>query len=53
MGLAIGDVVTEVNKRPISGADDLEHAIGSLTPGSRVIVVFQRDRSRRAAEGTL
>jgi S1-C subfamily serine protease len=53
MGLAIGDVVTELNKRPISGADDLEHAIGSLTPGSRVIVVFQRDRSRRAAEGTL
>ncbi|OGO39841.1 MAG: hypothetical protein A2147_03790 [Chloroflexi bacterium RBG_16_57_8] len=53
MGLAIGDIIMEVNKQPIAGADALEHLVGGLLPGTRVLVVFQRDGSRKAAEGTL
>jgi S1-C subfamily serine protease len=53
LGLAIGDVITEVNKLPVNGADDLERIIGKLRPGSKVLVVFNRDGNRKAAEGTL
>ena len=53
IGLAVGDIVTEVNKQPITNADDLEHFIGGLRPGTRLLVVFQRDGARKAAEGTL
>jgi membrane-associated protease RseP (regulator of RpoE activity) len=53
MGLAIGDVIIEVNKSPVASADDLEHIIETLQPGSRLLVVIQRDGSRKAIEGTL
>jgi S1-C subfamily serine protease len=52
LGLAIGDVITEVNGRPVKNPDDLEHAVSGLGPGSRILLVYLRDGSRRAAEGT-
>jgi len=41
-GLRPGDIITEVNFRPIHNADDLENALSALTVGSRVVIVFLR-----------
>jgi glutaredoxin-like YruB-family protein len=40
IGLAPGDVVTELNMRPIANAGDLEDALSDLNSGSRFSVVF-------------
>ena len=53
LGLAIGDIIVEINSQQVSGADDIERVIASLRPGSRMLVVFLRDGSRHAVEGTL
>ena len=48
-GLQPGDVITELNLRPVSRADDVSAALASLRPGDRVVVVWNRgDRSYRA-----
>ena len=41
-GLRSGDIIREVNLKPIRDADDLERALSGLTPGSRVGIVFIR-----------
>lgn len=43
-GLRQGDIVTEVNLRPIHNADALENALSALSMGSRVAIVFLRDQ---------
>ncbi len=43
-GLRQGDIVTEVNLRPIHNADALENALSALAMGSRVAIVFLRDQ---------
>ena len=53
LGLATGDIITEINGRPVKSPDDLEHAISGLGPGNRIFLVYLRDGNRRAAEGTL
>jgi glutaredoxin 3 len=53
LGLAIGDIIIEVNSQQIASADDLERFIASLRPGSHLLVVLLRDGSRHAVEGTL
>jgi S1-C subfamily serine protease len=53
MGLTLGDIIVEVNKQPVASAGDLERIIGTLRPGSRILVVFQRDGDRKAGEATL
>ena len=40
-----GDIITEVNMRPVHKADDLEQAISALTAGSKVSVVFLREQN--------
>ena len=41
--LKAGDIITEVNLRPIHNADDLENALGKVGAGDRVMIVFLRD----------
>jgi serine protease Do len=49
-GLRNGDIITELNLQPIRGVDDLEHALGELTPGSRATIVFLRGQEALRAE---
>ena len=49
-GLRNGDIITELNLRAIRGADDLEHALADLTPGSRATIVFLRGQETLRAE---
>ncbi|MBI2857576.1 MAG: PDZ domain-containing protein [Chloroflexi bacterium] len=52
-GLAVGDIITAVDQRPIGGAGDLEEALASATPGSRLTIVFVRKNQRLKAEATV
>ena len=45
-----GDIITEVNLRPIHNADDLENALSELTPGNRVVIVFLRGKQTFKSE---
>ena len=49
-GLRNGDIITELNLRPIRGADDLERAMGELTQGSRAAIVYLRGQETLRAE---
>lgn len=49
-GLRQGDIILEVNSRPIRNADDLENALSGLTSGSWVAVVFQRGQETKKSE---
>ena len=49
-GLRQGDIITEVNLRPIHNADDLENALSALTVGSRVAIVFLREQGTLRSE---
>jgi len=42
-GLKEGDIITEINMKPIRNADDLAQALAGLASGSRVSIVFLRD----------
>jgi len=53
LGLAIGDIINEVNGSTVKNATDLERVVNGLRPGSRIILVFSRNGTRRAAEGML
>lgn len=53
LGLAVGDIIIEVNSQQVANANDLEHIISSLHPGSRILVVVLRNGSSHAVEGTL
>ena len=50
-GLTTGDIITELNMRPIANADDLEHALSNLSKGSRLSLVFLRGNQTMTAEG--
>jgi len=49
-GLRNGDIITELNLQPIRGVDDLERAMGELTPGSRAMIVYLRGQETLRAE---
>ncbi len=47
-GLQPGDIITELNLRPINNADDVERALAALKPGATAYIVFHRgDRMHR------
>lgn len=52
LGLAVGDIIIEVNGQPVKNTGDLERIVSGLRPGARVLLVFLREGNRRAAEGT-
>lgn len=49
-GLRQGDIITEINLRPIRNADDLENALSGLTAGNRVMIVFMRGQETLKSE---
>lgn len=49
-GLRGGDIIREVNLKPIRDAEDLERAFSALTPGSRVPIVFLRGEETMKTE---
>ena len=53
VGLAPGDIITEINMQRVANADDLERALSRLNRGSRISLVFQRGNKTFTAEGTL
>ena len=53
MGIAAGDVITQLNVRPVRNAADVEQALAALQPGSRVTVVFQRGERELKTEVSL
>ncbi len=53
LGLAAGDIITEVNMKSIANADDLESALSRLSSGSRVSLVIIRGDKQFNTEGTL
>jgi glutaredoxin 3 len=52
-GLRQGDIITEMNLRPVHGADDLEKALAGVSQGSRVVIVFRRDKGEYRTEAVL
>jgi serine protease Do len=48
-----GDVILEVNNRPISSRDELVQTVMSLKPGTTVPVTVLRDRQRRTLNVTI
>lgn len=49
-GLRSGDIITEVNLKPIRNADDLEYALAGLSHGNRVTIVFLRGGEKLRSE---
>ena len=49
-GIKEGDIVTEINMRPIRGADDLEKALANLRLGGRVTIILQRGQQELQSE---
>ena len=53
MGIQPGDIITDINIRPIRYAADVEQAMAALEPGHRVAVVLQRGGRELRTEATL
>jgi glutaredoxin 3 len=49
-GLQPGDIVTEINMQPINNASDLENKVASMTRGSKVTIVYQRENDSHTAD---
>ena len=49
-GIKEGDIITEMNMRPIRNADDLEKALANLRAGGRVSIVLLRGEQTLRAE---
>jgi S1-C subfamily serine protease len=49
-GLKAGDVVTEVNRRGVGGAADMEDALADLRPGDVLSIVFLRGTETKKSE---
>jgi S1-C subfamily serine protease len=53
IGLAPGDIVTELNRQRIANAGDLERALVNLKRGSRFSLVLLRGNKTMTTEGAL
>jgi glutaredoxin 3 len=49
-GIRAGDVITEINRKRINNAAELENIVGTLTSGSRVSVTFYRNEQAMRSE---
>ena len=52
IGLASGDIITEVNLKNIANAKDLETALSGLNAGNRITLSFLRGNKTLTAQGT-
>ncbi|MGW4434665.1 S1C family serine protease [Streptomyces sp. NPDC004596] len=52
-GLRAGDVVTGVDRTPVTSATGLSEALAARRPGQRVSVTYQRDGAAKTVEVTL
>jgi S1-C subfamily serine protease len=52
-GLMAGDIITELNRRPMTSASDFEQALSSLKKGEHLSLVFLRSGKTLTAEGVL
>jgi membrane-associated protease RseP (regulator of RpoE activity) len=52
-GIKPGDIITEINLRPINNADDMEKALAGVGPGGRVAVVYTRGAQKLRSEVSL
>ena len=41
-GIRAGDIITEINRNRVNNAAELERVVGTLAPGSSVLVTFYR-----------
>jgi S1-C subfamily serine protease len=53
IGLAPGDIITQLNMRNIANADDLERELSNLRKGNRLSIVFLRGAKTMTAEAIL
>jgi S1-C subfamily serine protease len=53
LGLAPGDIITELNLQRITNAGDLERVLTNLNRGSRFSIVFLRGNKTMTTEGAL
>jgi glutaredoxin 3 len=53
MGIQEGDIITDINIRPIRTAADVELAMAAVQPGHRVNVVLQRGGREMRTEATV
>lgn len=51
-GLAVGDVIVQLNNQVISNAADLEHFIADIKQGNKLSIVFIRGNTVNTAEVT-
>jgi glutaredoxin 3 len=49
-GLQPGDIVTELNMRPIRNASDIENVVSELLAGNRITITFLRGSASRQSE---
>ncbi len=52
-GMEPGDVILEVNNRPIASRDELVQTVMALTPGTTVPVTVLRDKQRKTLNVTI
>jgi glutaredoxin 3 len=53
LGLAPGDIITELNMKHLTNASDLEHALSGLNAGNRISLVFIRGNKTMTAEDVI
>lgn len=49
-GLKNGDIITEINQKPVGNADDLQKALAGLKAGGIVTIIFRRGGEKRKSE---
>ena len=49
-GIRVGDIITEIKRKRVNNAAELEHVVGTLTTGSSVPVTFYRQEQAIKSE---
>ncbi|WP_353661529.1 DegQ family serine endoprotease [Hydrogenimonas sp. SS33] len=52
-GFKRGDLIIEVNGKPVKDASDLKNIIGAIAPGKEVAITYERNGKVRTARATL
>jgi S1-C subfamily serine protease len=52
LGLAPGDIIIELNDNNIAGAGDLERVLSGIRAGTRISIVYLRNKEKITARGT-